>query len=92
MTMNAQMMCFYNFFIFILGRALLIFTKMRYIYWYFPRNLNVPVYQCFTLSTLKNLDFSCVVGAPVSCTMGHYYKLTICMPRRRMGMSECVLK
>jgi len=56
MTMNALMMCFYNFFIFILERALLIFTKMRYIYWYFPRNLNVPVYQCFTLSTLKNLN------------------------------------
>ena len=29
---------------------------------------NAPVYQCFTLGTLNMV---CVVGAPVSCTMGH---------------------
>ena len=36
--------------------------KRRYVL-VLPRK-NAPVYQCFTLGT-------CVVGAPVSCTMGH---------------------
>ena len=42
---------------------------------------------------VKEPGLSCVVGAPVSCTMGHLQKLTISMRRRRMGKaSECVAK
>ena len=41
---------------------------------------------------VKEPGWSCVVGAPVSCTMGHVLELTICIPRRRMGMSEYAVK
>jgi len=41
---------------------------------------------------VKEPGWSCVVGAPVSCTMCHILELTICIPRRRMGMSEYAVK
>jgi len=44
-------------------------TKRRYIL-VLPRK-NALVYQCFTPGHVKEPDLSCVVGAPVSCTMGH---------------------
>ena len=40
----------------------------RDMYGFFPRK-NVPVYQCYTLGTLKNL--AGVVDVPLSCTMVH---------------------
>ena len=41
---------------------------------------------------IKEHGLSCLVDAPVSSTMRHLHKLTVCEPRRRMGMAECADK
>jgi len=38
------------------------------VYWLFPEQ-NAPMYQCFGHD--KEPGLFCVVGDPVSCTMGH---------------------